>query len=78
MILSLKEIPEGWFLKSLGESVTPIHYRGDMHENDGKGFFCHLQHRDGGKQTTAYGLTPDEAMSNCLSAIERMWPDFIP
>lgn len=68
--LALDEIPEGWFLYGLGESVKPISYRGDRHENTGQGFWCELQWREtGGRLTKATGATPQEALRNCIAAL---------
>lgn len=67
----LKKMPEGWFLYGLGESVKPITYKGDKHENTGEGYWCELQHRDGGKLTKATGGTPGEAVLACIALVRK-------
>lgn len=63
------KIPDGWFLYGLGERVKPIIYRGDKHENTGEGFWCELQHRDGGRLTKATGPNPEQALENCIANV---------
>lgn len=67
--MDLSTIPDGWFLYGAGECVKPITYRGDKHENTGDGFWCELQHRDGGRLTKAKGTTLEQAFENCIANV---------
>lgn len=77
-LFEFHRIPRGWFLHGCGECVKPIHYRHDAHENTGEGFWCELQHREGGKLTRATGDTIDEAMGNAVDKVCRDWPNDVP
>lgn len=71
MILPWSNIPDGWFLYGLGECVKGITYRGDKHENTGEGFWCELQHRDGGRLTKATGASPEDAFEICIAKVRE-------
>lgn len=78
MQLDIPNIPHGWFIYGMGECVKPIHYKGDEHENTGEGFWCEIQHREGGKLTKAKGESFNVALSNAIENVQRCWPDFVP
>lgn len=59
-------LPDDWFVYGIGESVRSILYRGERHENTGEGFWCELQHRNGGRLKKATGASPDEAFLNAV------------
>lgn len=63
-------LPAEWFVYALGESVKPINYRGDRHDNTGDGFWCELQHRDGGRLTLGKGATPHAAVCDAIVRVE--------
>lgn len=53
-------VPEGWFISAMGEEVKPIVYVGDTHEH--LCFYCHLQHRKGGRLKTGKAPTLEAAL----------------
>ena len=63
----LLQIPDYWFLASLGEEVKGILIKGDTHER--LGWIAKLQHRDGGKLTSGYGATLRAAMNNAIAIV---------
>ena len=49
---ALTTMPEGWWLKSVGECRTDIKYAGDRH--DPVSWYAALQHINGGRLTSAF------------------------
>lgn len=66
---ALRAIPDGWFVYSMGEQVKPQIYAGDRHDHIG--FYCELQHRNGGKLTKATGITLDAAVNAAVADVEE-------
>ena len=70
MEISIETIPEGWFIRSIGENVREIIYRGDTHETKGT-FHFELQHRNGGMLTIGKGVSINSALQNALEKIKE-------
>ena len=65
---ALDNVNEPWFVRGMGEEVTPIYYRGETH--DRVGYWCELQHRSGGRLSSGEGQTLNEAIEMAIKRSE--------
>jgi len=62
---ALMLVPEGWFVYGMGEKVSPIIYKGDLHNH--LGFWAEIQIRQGGHLSKGEGATPALALCAAIA-----------
>lgn len=66
-MIDISAVQEPWFIYGMGEDVKPIIFKGDTHAH--LGYWCDLQHRNGGLLTKGQGQTLQEAIDAAVQAI---------